>query len=274
MLPITLLRPYHLASLVLGCAGLSMLGAPANADETSATATGVARSSGYVVNRQGDTAPPEMKEPDAAALTRKPRPKSATAGDYQPALAVSAKDAYYYRVYDAYTELVYDDDGDGHYHYFKLTFDADTDHLAADVYARLYLSLEGGPWQEYFITNVFTLIGASGVDDYEVKTELVSGYPTGYYDLLIELYEAQYDEHIASFGPFESSALSLLPLEDLEHDNDFPALPGPAISSSSGGGGNLGLVTLLCLWSIVLYRGFGRVRLRGKAARVLRAPRK
>lgn len=259
MLPInrTQLR-YNLARFILGCACLSSFGSMANADDGEPATISVARSSGNVMGQIQDTAREEMKEPAAGTLSQKQRPKSATAGDYQPALAVSAKSSYY-RVYDAYAELVYDDDGDGHYHYFKLTFDADTDHLAADVYARLYLSLEEGPWQEYFITDVFTLIGTSGVDDYEVKTELVAGYPTGYYDVLIELYDATYDDHVASFGPFESSALSLLPLEDIEHDDDFAVTPGPAISSSSGGGGNLGLLSLLFLYTVMIRRaGYGR----------------
>ena len=249
-----------IACLLFGCAGSALVGASAQASEGNVTAGGIARSSGHFLSQKGDAAAAELKEPDAARLSQKPRPRAAAAGDYLPAAAESAKDAYYYRVYDAYTELVFDDDGDGHFHYFKVTFDADTDHFAADVYARLYLSLEGGPWLEYFITDVFTLIGSSGVDDYEVSTELVTGYPTGYYDVLIELYEADYDEHVASFGPFESSALSMLPLEDLESDNDFVPVPGPAISSSSGGGGNLGLATLLILFSLLLYRGSRRSR--------------
>lgn len=148
-------------------------------------------------------------------------------------------------IYDAWVELYFDVDGDGFFSGIDVTFDADTDYFAADVYARLYLSLEGGPWILYYTTDVFTLLGTSGDDDYTVETDLVDGYPTGYYDVLIELYDYEYDELVASFGPYESSALVELPLEDESRDVGIIASPAPPVSLSSGGGGSAGLLTLL-----------------------------
>jgi hypothetical protein len=60
-----------------------------------------------------------------------------------------------FRIYDAQTVLSGDDDEDGFFHRFRVTFDADVDHGDAFVYARLYLSFEGGPWNHYFTTDVF-----------------------------------------------------------------------------------------------------------------------
>ncbi len=242
------------AAIWLSLTATALSAPPDTAREKSAESSGVARSTGnFADQRPAGDEPLELSEPAPETLTQKTRPDNATTQDYQPSMTASAKSAYF-RIYDAGTTLIYDDDGDGHYHYFRVTFDADTDYVAADVYARLYLSLEGGPWLEYFITDIFTLVSTSGADDYEVTTELVSGYPTGYYDLLIELYDADYDEHVASFGPFESSALSFLPLEDLEHDVAIVVPPGPAISHSSGGGGSSGILVLGLLLMVLAGR--------------------
>ena len=83
-----------------------------------------------------------------------------------------------------------DFDGDGYFHGIDLLFDADTIYNYAEVYAVAYLSLNGGPWNEYAATEVFSISGTSADDEYVIVTELVSGYPAGSYDLFIELFDA------------------------------------------------------------------------------------
>ena len=100
-----------------------------------------------------------------------------------------------YRIYDAGSELSWDDDEDGFYHRLRVSFDADVDQGDAHVYAKLFLSFEGGPWNHYFTTDVFHILGDAGYDDYVVVTRLLDDYPSGYYDVLIELYDADWDEH-------------------------------------------------------------------------------
>ena len=124
-----------------------------------------------------------------------------------------------------------------------MIFDADVDAGDAYVFAQLYLSFEGGPWNHYFTTDVFHILEDVGYDDYEVVTRLLEGYPSGYYDVLIELYDADGDTHVASYGPYEDLALSALPLEDQSRDALYP------YSESHGGGGSLGLFSLLLLAS-------------------------
>ena len=68
--------------------------------------------------------------------------------------------------YAADVELFADDDRDGFYHGIDLLFDADTIYNSAEVYAVLYLSLNGGPWNEYAETDNFLLFGASADDEY------------------------------------------------------------------------------------------------------------
>jgi len=102
--------------------------------------------------------------------------------------------------YDADVVLFNDDDRDGYYHGVDLLFDIDTNFASADIYAVMYLSLEGGPWNEYAATDDFTIFGASSSDEYVVVTELMSGYPTGSYDLLIEIFDSFDGTYLGSFG--------------------------------------------------------------------------
>ena len=150
-------------------------------------------------------------------------------------------------IYDADVQLFNDDDRDGFFHGIDLLFDADTIYSAAEVYAVVYLSLDFGPWNEYGITEDFWIFGASGTDEYVLVTELMSGYPTGDYDLLIELFDAVENSFLTSFGPDETSALSFLPLEDFNRDAPIDDIP---IAVSHGGGGaadawTIGILLLL-----------------------------
>ncbi len=136
-------------------------------------------------------------------------------------------------------------DGDGFFTSVSLDFDVDTDYEAIDVYARLFLSLEQGPWIEYAATDNF-LVSAFGDDPYYVDTDLVEGFPAGYYDLRIEVYDAADDYLLAIFGPAESGELSYLPLEDEYEDSGYINDP-VIIIEDNGGGGSVGSVALLAL---------------------------
>lgn len=157
-----------------------------------------------------------------------------------------------FHIFDAQTMLSGDDDADGFFYQLRVTFDADVDHGEAFVYASLYLSFEGGPWNHYFTTDVFEILEDSSVDDYVVETRLLEGYPTGYYDVLIELYDADWDTHVASYGPDDEEMLFALPLEDLQMDYpgaDYYTYPVDDCHDC-GGGGSFGLISLvlLVLW--------------------------
>jgi hypothetical protein len=159
--------------------------------------------------------------------------------------------------YDVDVSLFSDFDRDGYFFGLDILFDADTHYAVADVYAVLYLSYEYGPWNEYAATNDFTLFGTSGTDDYTVETELVSGYPTGSYDILIELYDADTNAWLASIGPEEAVDLSYLPLEDSTRD----AGTGETQVVVNSGGGSAGLLLLFGLLAV-------RMTLRPQAARL------
>ena len=153
--------------------------------------------------------------------------------------------------YEVDVILFYDDDGDGYYYGIDLLFDVDTYYDVADVYAAVYLSYEGGPWNEYAVTEDFTIYGTSATDEYVLVTELASGYPTGDYDILIELFDAFDGAYLASIGPEDTSELAFLPLED--YNRDAPGFDRP-VAVNRGGGGAAGIWLLIPLAAILRRR--------------------
>jgi len=177
----------------------------------------------------------ELKEQRTAAADVVSKPRAL------PSSSVTLGDQW---IYDA-DAVVYDDyDDDGYYRYLSVRFDADTYLASAWVYAVLYLSADGEVWEEYYATDDFLIGGTVADDEYYVETELVAGYPTGLYDVLIELYDADFGTFSDEFGPNESPALGLLPLEDASYDVPPVAV---AISTGSGGGGAMSLLVLPAL---------------------------
>jgi MYXO-CTERM domain-containing protein len=166
----------------------------------------------------------------------------------QRTAAVSAGDSW---IYDATTTAFVDRDNDGYYRYLRVRLDADTIYTYSYVYAEIYISADGNAWEHLYSTKDFAVWGTDPDDDYEVETELVSGYSTGLYDVLIELYDADTGLFLDEFGPDESPDFSLLPLEDSSRDG---SLAQPPDSHSDGGGGAVSWLTLPGLLGALLLR--------------------
>ncbi|NQD37127.1 hypothetical protein HPT27_08825 [Permianibacter sp. IMCC34836] len=132
--------------------------------------------------------------------------------------------SYGFRLWDAGRDLISDVDADGYFRRFEIRFDADVSSGDAKVYAKLYLRRVGdtGPWEHYYTTDDFWIYGNSDSDDYYVDTTLNDGYPTGDYDVLIDLYEVGYSGIVATIGPFEDASLRDLRLEDAGLDIPLP----------------------------------------------------
>lgn len=178
-----------------------------------------------------------------------------------PLVATASPDHY---IYDADVVLFDDFDSDGFSHFLSVRIDADTLRDSAWVYAELYLSADGITWEHYHSTEDFWIGGATGDDEFFVETSLISGYPTGYYDLLIELYDADFGTYSDEFGPNQSAGMELLPLEDSTQD------PEPVeVVFVDGGGGAFGLAWL----GVLLVAGWWTRRLGGADAGRLRMRR-
>ena len=184
------------------------------------------------------------------------RSSKTSSGARDRGLAAAALPNTDFWFYLADVELYADDDRDGYYSGIDLLFDVDTYYSVADIYAVVYLSFEGGPWEEYAETEDFTIFGSSGTDDYILITDLVSGYPTGDYDLLIEVFDADNGDFLAFIGPEDTSELAFLPLEDMNRDAVTDTVT--RVTVSSGGGGSIDGLLILMLAGLAI----GRIRLR------------
>jgi hypothetical protein len=244
---------WYLSATVVLLAAATTVWAEADTDpRVSLSSQGLKVNRGEIEARvkTQDELPPLVKSGSRSQSTRASKQQKLTGGSSESGNQALNSDFW---IYSAGVELYSDLDYDGHYAGIDLTFDADTLYSVADVYAVLYLSYEFGPWNEYAYTEDFTIYGASGDDEYFIETELVSGYPTGDYDILIELYDTYDGAFVASFGPDESSQLSYLPLEDIGRDT-----PQHTTVIIEQGGGSIGLLGVLALLGVA---GLMRTRL-------------
>lgn len=253
----------RLATATILIAGLMLISGIALADES----TGEKRLSVTTQNTKSqldDGAAGRVSEHEYSALakTGKRAASSRSLGKATTGLQGAGAPNTDFWFYEADVVLFNDADGDGYYHGVDLLFDADTYFAFAEVYAVVYLSLAGGPWNEYAVTEDFAIFGASADDEYVLITELVAGYPTGSYDILIELFDAYDDSFVAWFGPEDTSELAFLPLEDAGRDT--AVIPGVIVVDRRSGGGSTGWLLLAMLATGVLARA--RRALRGPCA--------
>jgi len=159
-------------------------------------------------------------------------------------------------IYDAYTQLIEDYDYDGYYQTFSVTFDADlvtySAHDEAVVYAELYLSENGGPWQHYYTTDAFVIHGESSDDEFEVYSTLQQGFNSNHYDVLIDLYEVGYANIIASYSSDDSNSLYALPLESSDYDVEYVEYYEETHIHS----GSFSFIALVLIFGIILMRRF------------------
>lgn len=233
--------PAAVAAALLAHAGIA---AGAGDDDASPDARLIRSGEGFTEQRPDEIMDPSaLREAEIDAETVPRRDKTAAT----QSLASTVFGDHW--IYDATAELFHDHDGDGYYHYLRVRLDADSYYQHAWVYAALYLSGDGRDWELYAETEDFWIEGSTSLDEYEVETELVSGYPRGLYDVLIELYDADTGVLVDEFGPAESSALALLPIEDSYRD-----AAQPPVSSSAGHGGGGALTWLLAPLAVFAWR--------------------
>lgn len=146
-----------------------------------------------------------------------------------------------YWFYDAWVTLYSDRDYDGYFSGFSLEFDADTAYYQAPVYAVVYLG-KNDYYEPFHVTSVFTLFGESSDDSVLLESDLETGYPTGDYDILIELIDAQSDLHVATIDAYSDADLSYQSLESADFDQ--PVTSEVVVEYHAGSWGIFGLVAL------------------------------
>jgi hypothetical protein len=244
---------YKSVLVLIALAGLAM---PLQAEESLSTRT--SKSISYTGEVELDEAlrKAELDKADAdvldALVKEGFRPESGAVGVQVDIIS------YHYgsdiTIYDASTTLISDFDDDGFYHRFSVGIDVDTLSSTSWVYAKLYLSYEGGPWNYYASSDDFHIHGDSELDIYVVETELADGFPPGYYDIRIELYDAEYGDWLLSYGPYDDDSLSALPLEDSVYDDVYYSSGYTTEVIVAGHGG-------LSIWLLAVFGFMGVMRL-------------
>lgn len=162
-----------------------------------------------------------------------------------------------YAIGNVSTTLLIDDDGDDHYSRFRITFDPDADFDGTYVFAKFWVRPQGGEWIEEHVSEDFLVDSSGTADVYSLTADWISGYPTAYYDVQIDLHDAATGGLVASAGS-ERPELSRIPLEDQARDtrpsSPIPGNGGGNTSSREGGGGAMTLWLSLAL----LVLGIGR----------------
>ena len=120
--------------------------------------------------------------------------------------------------------LLTDEDGDGFYHHFRFSFDADTTRLSQQLYAKVFLS-DGSEQWKIFESGNFWINGRSGTDVYEISTSLNEGYPPAAYDLILRLHDAVSGELLLEWGPQDDSHMADMFLEDAQRDLLYSSTP-------------------------------------------------
>ena len=165
-----------------------------------------------------------------------------------------------YDIGNVSTTLLIDDDGDDHYSRFSITFDPDADFDGTYVYAKFWVRAQGGEWIEEHVSEDF-LVDSSGTEDvYSLTADWISGYPTAYYDVQIDLHDAATGGLVASAGS-ERAELSRIPLEDQARDTRVGSPPpsgggGDTTSRERGGGGAVAAWLLFALSLLAIVRRF------------------
>jgi hypothetical protein len=162
-----------------------------------------------------------------------------------------------YSIGEVFTDLIADDDRDGYFSRFQISFDPDADFERRPVFARVWVRARGGDWIEEFVSEDWW-VETSGADDtYVLDVDWISGYPTSFYDVQIDLYDSATEALIASAGS-ERADLAQLPLEDRSRDQALSPPPPPSGGGDShsheGGGGALGLWSVLGLSMLAAWR--------------------
>lgn len=136
---------------------------------------------------------------------------------------------------DVGTSLFSDQDHDGYFGGFSLSFDVDTNWGNRDIYATIYLQLGVNPAEKFHTTEIFTIYSRSGSDVYRVDAELIDNYRAGEYHVQIDIHDAHNGDVLDSVDSGSFRNLRNLPLEAEPHGSsirttiitEYAGLSGP-----------------------------------------------
>ena len=160
-------------------------------------------------------------------------------------------------IYESWVALEQDIDYDGYHSTFSIEFDADTIFTRAPVYAVLYLGKDG-VYDAIHVSSEFYIYSEDSTDTFTIESSLVSGYPPGEYDILLELYDADTEMLVAFTDAYDDSALAYLPLES----ENYEYVVDDTVVIVEEHGGTWSLLPLCLLGGIVFMR---RISMRSRS---------
>jgi hypothetical protein len=195
---------------------------------------------------------------DEQALTPSAMSKNATTADSKKSvqakiLSVRPEEKAFnqtFWIFDAWVKFFSDNDRDGYFNHFSVEFDADTEYSSAEVYARLYLGKDE-VFKEYHTTSIFSIFSDNSDDSFVVESELLNGFSSAEYEVLIELYDAYSDELVAVLDGNDDADLYLLSLESREYET-------PQVIVIREHGGSVSLWGFLLLSLLLITRHYRR----------------
>ena len=152
-------------------------------------------------------------------------------------------------IYDSWATLSNDFDADGYFSKVTVEFDADTIYNRAFVYAIIYLGV-GDVFDSIHVTSVFAIDADSSNDSFVVESELISGFPSDDYEIMIELYDADTDQFVALADGFSDADLAFVPLES----ENYEIVPEPTVIVVEDHGGSLGYLGLIMATLVLALR--------------------
>ena len=167
-----------------------------------------------------------------------------------------------FHIFDAWVELSADLDADGYFQRINVVFDADVDSALETVYVKLFLSRDGGDWMQLTTSDLFEIRYDSTADTYEVVSELIDGYPPGYYDVLVELHAINHAGVVASRIVQADDRGDIISLEDSRFDDPYFDSVTTVETTTVYGAGSVSLAGLLMyvLLLVIKLRYFRRPR--------------
>ncbi|MFQ3206351.1 MAG: hypothetical protein ACI9IT_000485 [Glaciecola sp.] len=120
-------------------------------------------------------------------------------------------------IYDSFVTFTADIDYDGYYSSFTLEFDVDTVYTSAPIYAVIYTSTSD-VFTPFYTTDIYDIYGDNTQDAIIIENDLVTGFPSNDYELMIIIYDADTDEVVAVADGTDDADLAYLSLESEDYE--------------------------------------------------------
>jgi hypothetical protein len=120
-------------------------------------------------------------------------------------------------IYDSFVTFTADIDYDGYHSSFTLEFDVDTIYTSAPIYAVIYTSTSD-VFTPFYTTNIYEINGDNTQDAIIIENDLVTGFPSNEYELMVMIYDADTDEVVAVADGTDDADLAYLSLESENYE--------------------------------------------------------